>query len=202
MDYMLHYNRLIETRKTLSRSKKEGYFELHHIVPKCYGGSNKPDNLVLLTAREHFLAHWLLWRANRDKKSAAMFNAMTRTSKNQFRIKSGRGYEEAKLAGVFSQQGKVLSEEVKLKIKLNNARTGKPNWNSGKAWTKTKVQCSKCGDFTSVDHNKRWHEDNCQFEEFKKLLELYSRKEICILKNISNVKLQYWISKIKKKNET
>jgi hypothetical protein len=37
--------------------------ERHHIVPRCLGGSNRKDNLVYLTAREHFLAHKLLVRA-------------------------------------------------------------------------------------------------------------------------------------------
>jgi len=37
-----------------------GYTETHHIIPKSLGGSNAKDNLVKLTAREHFVAHWLL----------------------------------------------------------------------------------------------------------------------------------------------
>lgn len=38
----------------------EGYKERHHIIPKCMGGDNSKENLVYLTAREHFLVHWLL----------------------------------------------------------------------------------------------------------------------------------------------
>jgi hypothetical protein len=38
----------------------EIYREVHHIVPKSLGGSNSKDNLVALTAREHFVCHWLL----------------------------------------------------------------------------------------------------------------------------------------------
>jgi hypothetical protein len=36
------------------------YTEVHHIHPRSLGGSDDPDNLVRLTYREHFLAHWLL----------------------------------------------------------------------------------------------------------------------------------------------
>ena len=32
-----------------------GYAEIHHIIPKSLGGSNSIDNLVTLTAREHFV---------------------------------------------------------------------------------------------------------------------------------------------------
>jgi len=36
------------------------YTEKHHIIPKSLGGSNLSDNLVRLTAREHFICHLLL----------------------------------------------------------------------------------------------------------------------------------------------
>lgn len=39
------------------------YFELHHIVPSCLGGSNLGDNLVKLPFRAHALAHWMLSKA-------------------------------------------------------------------------------------------------------------------------------------------
>jgi hypothetical protein len=46
--------------KAKSRDDVAGYTERHHVVPRCLGGSNASDNLVRLTAREHFLAHLLL----------------------------------------------------------------------------------------------------------------------------------------------
>jgi hypothetical protein len=202
MDYLKHYNLLIESRKDLNRSKEKGYFESHHIVPKCYGGTDVEDNLILLSAREHFVAHWLLWRANRDKKSSSMFNAMTRFSKGQKRYYSSRGYQEARESLGITKKGIPLSEEHKAKIKKNNARTGKPNWNSGKKWTKKKVQCSECGEYTSEDMNRRSHGKNCQLEEYKLLLKLHTRKEILILKNITNPRLQYWVNKIRKLDGT
>jgi len=39
---------------------KEGYYERHHIIPGSMGGSNNKDNLVKLTAKEHYVCHWLL----------------------------------------------------------------------------------------------------------------------------------------------
>lgn len=200
MNYLKHYNLLIETRKKLNRQKSKGDFlEKHHIIPKSMGGTDEDSNLVLLTGREHFLAHWLLWRHYRDRKTAAMFNAMNRTGRGQKRITSSRGYEEAKKAGSFAQKGRKLSEEVRAKIKKNNARTGKPNWNSGKTFIKRKVKCSRCGDFTSVDLNKRWHEKNCKEADILELLKTFTRKQIQIKTGMSNQVLQYWITKIKKK---
>jgi hypothetical protein len=34
--------------------------EQHHIVPRSNGGPDTPGNMVLLTVREHYLAHLLL----------------------------------------------------------------------------------------------------------------------------------------------
>jgi hypothetical protein len=96
MDYQKHYNLLIETRRNRILSK-ETYFEKHHIVPKSMGGSNEKENIIRLTAREHFLAHWLLWRIHKNKEMAFAFYSMVKMGKNQT-IKSGRIYEEAKMA--------------------------------------------------------------------------------------------------------
>ncbi len=57
MDYSRIYNELIKNAKC---RKIEGYVERHHIIPKCIGGSNDSDNIVKLTAKEHFIAHLLL----------------------------------------------------------------------------------------------------------------------------------------------
>ncbi|MEZ4051436.1 HNH endonuclease signature motif containing protein [Enterobacter rongchengensis] len=57
MNYENIYNQLIERAKTRTL---ECYKERHHIVPRCQGGTDDKDNLVDLTAREHFIAHWLL----------------------------------------------------------------------------------------------------------------------------------------------
>ena len=62
MNYQLHYNLLIEKALIRNYSKKDApcYVEKHHIIPKCMGGNNKKDNLVMLTYHEHCVAHLLL----------------------------------------------------------------------------------------------------------------------------------------------
>jgi len=57
MNYQKIYNQIIERGKI---RKLDCYKEKHHIIPKCMGGSNKKNNMVDLTAREHFLVHSLL----------------------------------------------------------------------------------------------------------------------------------------------
>lgn len=63
MNYEKIYNQLIKRSREENRQKtKDNYYEEHHIIPKCIGGTNEKFNLVLFTAREHFVAHWILTR--------------------------------------------------------------------------------------------------------------------------------------------
>lgn len=78
MNYKLHYNKLIDKAK--KREKIHGYTEVHHIIPKALGGDDSNENLVRLTAREHFVAHWLLAREYGGKMWHA-FNAMITLNK-------------------------------------------------------------------------------------------------------------------------
>lgn len=66
MNYLSIYNSIINKSKSGNRRRKSKkdityvYYESHHIIPKCLGGTNDKSNLVLLTAREHFVVHQLL----------------------------------------------------------------------------------------------------------------------------------------------
>jgi len=63
MDYLKIYKALIHKARKEYRIKHTGqYYEIHHIVPKSLGGSNRSHNKVLLTAKEHFIAHHLLFK--------------------------------------------------------------------------------------------------------------------------------------------
>jgi hypothetical protein len=57
MDYRKIYDSLIERGKNRSL---DDYYETHHILPRCMGGSDSEENLVKLTPEEHYLAHQLL----------------------------------------------------------------------------------------------------------------------------------------------
>lgn len=55
---------------------EEEYYERHHVVPKSLGGSNAKSNIVFLTFREHFLAHWLLARFTQGEDQRKMRAAL------------------------------------------------------------------------------------------------------------------------------
>lgn len=71
----------------MNRAKQrilDGYVEKHHILPKCLGGNDDIDNIVVLTPEEHFLAHQLLIKmnpGNRDLIYAAQLMTTHHTEK-------------------------------------------------------------------------------------------------------------------------
>lgn len=122
-------DRLDKKPERLQLKKNGDYFEGHHIIPKSKGGTgdstrpNNNPNIVLLTAREHFLAHWILWRIYRDRSTALAFHKMLSINNKQNRVISSKGYEEAREAfrvtNLGNQHGKgktkIVSEEQKKK---------------------------------------------------------------------------------------
>ena len=79
--YTKWYTNIIFKANQLQRKKSsKEYYELHHIIPKCepFNGSNKKENLVLLTAKEHFICHLLLTKMCEGYKKNKMMWAFHR----------------------------------------------------------------------------------------------------------------------------
>lgn len=119
MDYLNIYNSLIEKAKDNVFNPNE-YFETHHIILKGLGGSDEKDNLVKMTARQHFVAHWLLFRIHpTNKQIAAAFhiiafgtNCRNTRKKHQGYMPSSRAIAEAREAKVIHNKGNKHSPET------------------------------------------------------------------------------------------
>lgn len=138
MDYEKLYNYYINIAKKSGRYKRDGHiYENHHIIPRSIRPDlvKDPSNLVLLTPREHFLAHLALvkiYKNRGDKEAAnkmmgALFLISPRINNNP--IKNSRLYEKLKLEYYFNiserNKGKKWTEEQKKKLK------GRSAWNKG-----------------------------------------------------------------------
>ena len=143
MNYTKIYNQLVDKAKLrgLDKSQHEGYFEIHHILPKCLGGSDEAGNLVMFTAREHFVAHMLLWKTYPEDVSL-MRAAFLMANRKISRINS-KNYEVLKIkisiaaSESYSGEnnpfyGKKHSEETKLKFKNRPSKRGEANPNFGR----------------------------------------------------------------------
>jgi hypothetical protein len=63
--YTTIYYKIINRARQENRIKTSGFYS-HHVIPKCLGGTNDPNNLVLLTYKEHRVCHCLLIKMVKD----------------------------------------------------------------------------------------------------------------------------------------
>jgi hypothetical protein len=125
MNYALTYSKLIAKAK--ARVCVDGYVERHHILPKALGGSDDSSNLVALTAREHFVAHFLLAKIY----GGSMWHAVTMMSKdgriNSRLFEIARKKLSQKMLGNSMTLGRKASYEERLRMSLiRKGKAGKP----------------------------------------------------------------------------
>lgn len=157
MNYQRIYKQIIyrainENRKKLKKDDINYiYYERHHIIPRCIGGNDDKENLVLLTAREHFLCHWLLvYVYPNNIKLTYAFWLMCNYKGNgieKYKV-SSRIYEISKLSHAESLKNRIVSEETRKKLSIVN--TGKAH----SMETREKISSSRRGKKLSIQHKE------------------------------------------------
>lgn len=133
MNYKKNYDdyiKYIKTKRPIKYYKHSGYFG-HHIIPKSFGGEGvstdwSHPNIVALTAREHFLAHYLLikiYEGLDENKYQKMLFAFTQM--NRCNDRTSPLYLNSKLYEI--QMKKAIE-------KRNNINRGKKRPGFIKAW--------------------------------------------------------------------
>ena len=162
--YSKCYYRIIENRKANPLS---GYVEKHHIIPQSLGGNNKKENIVALSAKEHFICHRLLVKMTTGKDKMKMSYAIrcliNQENQHQQRYKiTARTYDaiiKTTRNSISKYQtgennpyyGKTHSEEVRAKMRAKRA---------------LQVMPSRIGKVYSEETMQRWREGNRkQFED-------------------------------------
>lgn len=176
--YYAWYYSIISNARSEIRNKKDGYYERHHVVPKSLGGDESADNKILLTAKEHFIAHYLLTKMTSGEDRCKMLFAMKRMSvSNQHHKRKltsaqyaicKRSHSEAMTLrykgkpsvlspeaisrGADKKRGRKLSPEHIEKIRLSSlGRTHSDE-------SKTKIASSNTGKPKSVEHRQKLSE--------------------------------------------
>ena len=192
MKYLWHYTRLCSTRQQLSRSKHSGsYFEKHHIQPRSLGGSNDPENLVLLTPREHYIAHLLLYfyykQLGGDSFRKMAFALVSMSAKRNGRLQradlTARQYSTIREAAMNSSKGKKITNtsaykkpktaahceairKARLLAPPRSEETRKKNSLKQKGIIPphniNRVTCPHCKKNGQEFAMKRWHFNNCK----------------------------------------
>ena len=158
-------NKYTKWYKTIVNNAKnrilEGYSETHHIIPKSLGGTNNNDNLVRLTAKEHFICHLLLTKMTNSDQRRKMSYALWLMCNLKNHLQSDRHIPNSNTydmvrrshASVVSQSQKGVSKSyssfagkkhtaktlaLQSELKLGNKNpnfgvTQKPEWNEKKS---------------------------------------------------------------------
>lgn len=101
----------------------DGYTELHHIIPQSMGGGNDEENLVDLTAREHFICHWLLIKMTEGEDRCKMLYALNG-------MKAENRYQERYHTKITAR----VYEKYRIEHAENHSKRmkGRPAWNKGR----------------------------------------------------------------------
>ena len=168
--YTKWYFNIINNAKSRSEI---GYLEQHHIIPECFyinrkrkgvkgwleGDPNSPNNLILLTAREHFICHLLLVKMTTGKAKTKMYCAfqaiMMKSANSQI---NSRYFSLAREYNSIAQQGqrsgKKRPEHVIEKMRPTMFKKGQVSPNKGKTMlstTKEKLSKTKLKKATKYD---------------------------------------------------
>lgn len=117
------YIRLIKRGLSMTEKELSGYNEKHHILPRCMGGNDSKENLVLLPVRYHIMAHIILLESYPDHTGICyaafcMINGLTKD-----RCLSTQKHFSTRLIAETREKAKSnlhLSEEQKTLISKRN----------------------------------------------------------------------------------
>ena len=128
---------LIENAK-VRELPKEIYTENHHIIPRCLSGSNNKENLIRLTAKEHFICHLLLTHMVigifKHKMIYALWNMCFGSKNHKRHTISARQFEQIKIQMANIPRSKEHKQKLKGKIPWNKGLVGvQIPWNKGRS---------------------------------------------------------------------
>ena len=130
MNYNKLYRRFIESRPVRKKVSGNG-LERHHILPKCLGGKNTVDNIVVLTPREHFIAHRLLHKFTTGMARSKMAYALHRlTCDKKHQVINSRTY--AYVIEMYREENRQRSlklwQDPRYRAKFTDKKTGESYW--------------------------------------------------------------------------
>lgn len=150
MDYKKIYYSLIEKAKN---RRITGYFERHHIIPRCMGGSDEKENLVKLTPEEHYLSHQLLVKMYPEHNGLVLAASMMTSGRPSnklygwLRRRHSIAMKEFQRGEGNSQFGTVwISKEIsEKKVKKEELEEHLlDGWTTGRLKTKVSKNCKYC----------------------------------------------------------
>jgi hypothetical protein len=129
--YKRWYNNIINSAKNRSIN---GYVENHHILPKSLEGTDDTDNLVKLTAREHFICHLLLTKFTTGYDKKLMNFALGKFIQNSpLQQRTFNSWEYNKIRESISNARTGHKHSEKTRKKMSEKAKGRTPWNKGQS---------------------------------------------------------------------
>lgn len=201
--YEKWYYNIINKAKDREKDFNE-YYEVHHILPKCMGGEDNEDNLVVLTYREHLIVHMLLCeiypgnhkliyaskimlshnKSSSRPKASTYLSTRTIARIKVSAINARKGQKMPEWFGPYIAQKnreRVVTEETKQKIS---------NANKGLKRTEKQIEAIK---------KNSWKKGNIPWNKGKKMPEISKSKLSETRKRIMNDELRKKYSEAAKK---
>jgi len=123
MNSELVYKQIIDN--AVGRPSIDGeYYETHHIVPRSMGGKDDESNLVRLTGREHYIAHWLLFRIHGNKQMAYAWIAMLMNRDGKRYTSRSFAYARKHSAIITAKKNVEREWTAEMRKKSSDARKG------------------------------------------------------------------------------
>jgi hypothetical protein len=130
--YQTIYDNLCESRKSKHTDYRKGSgLHEHHIIPTHNGGQDSQDNYTYLTAREHVIAHFLLWK----------INGMVNDLRSMHMLGAKLTYEQRRIVGRWCYENKIGVHGMGNDFMMKNLNRGRET---------QKLQCEEYG-------TKNWH---------------------------------------------
>jgi len=192
MNYNKIYTSIVSSAKLQDRRKFKKtnpeyvYYEKHHILPKCLGGNNDKENLVILTPKEHLICHLLLVKIYPSNVSLIRAAILLGSDRYGNRI-NAKQYEWLRIrfssftspvkGQISKRKGKTFGPNRGRGRKIENTESylGRTPWNKGiktgvggPSGSQEKVTCTICGLTGGIKNMKRYHFENCQPYKFGK----------------------------------
>lgn len=171
--YTNWYNSIISNAKNRTTL---GYTEKHHIIPSSLGGDNSKENIVSLTAREHFVCHLLLTKMTtgnaRYKMNFALHMLSNAKNIGEGRyVPSSRLYEYAKKCFKESLDQYWTSEKRSIRAAQTKETATGRKWSDeaktnfkNKAWSEKAIQnrLDNCLKSAEARKGTKWKESQHQ----------------------------------------
>lgn len=184
MNYLKVYCNLIRKAEERGYTRKKAkeleiYVEGHHIFPVSIFGKNK--RIVLLTAREHYISHALLWKScekrygknhNKTIKCLHAFWMMNVHMKSKRKVFNSTLYEKCKVNKIEDMKNNHPMKNKESRAKVSNKMKGRYTGRHLTEDIKEKIRTALTGRLFTEERKKNVS-DALYKQKFNKYAKLY-----------------------------